>query len=372
MRKCTLSLTLALAFFALPLLLSAQTDSSRYAIGAVSLNKDLTQAITIRGEDLEKMPFMNLSDALGAWLLGVYAQPGALVYVVDGNPVTDVNLYPIYDIAEVTWLPNAVATAPYGNGLQELVLITTKRGKGNNGLRFSAQTGLIKGGQFDGPTHTGFYHQYYLGVRRDTGKLSYGFSADWQQDEIASSQTASLSQYTPPTLKRWRLNGRVEWRPNAQNAVRLTLGYAPQDVGYIVNSGGGGYQFHYSDWWYNHLLVPALSWEWRSHGLHNKFDAEYLYSWSRLRYDETDTVDNSGTTVLESGYTQGTGKNSHLVLRDRLSYEAKAGNWKVVPAVDISYQHIDERSDYKEFNPYNPTATNLTSNVEFKGSLFYI
>ena len=374
MKKFSLSLIATLAPFVIPLLLSAQTDSSRYDIGHLSLNKHFTQAVTIRGEDLEKMPFINLSEALGAWLLGAYTGTGVLVYVVDGNPVTDVDLYPIYDIAEVTYLPNAVAGAAYGNGLQELVLITTRQWAAKNGIRLVAQTGLIKAGRFQGPSHSGYYHQYYFGASHRGGKLSYGLSADWQQDQIASLQTTSTSEYVPPRLQRWRVNGRMEWRPDAQQVIRLTVGYAPQGVGYSLNSPGGGFQFHYSDWWYNHLLVPALSWEghW-SRGLRNKFDAEYLHGWSRQRYDETDTVDNNGSIVLASGYTQTTDKNVHLVLRDRLSLEVRAGRWRIVPALDISYQHLDERTEYIEFNPYVTTTTpNYVASGQMKGSLFYI
>jgi hypothetical protein len=44
----------------------AQRDSSRIDIGWLSLDKNLTQTISIKGADLEKMPFTNLSNAIGA------------------------------------------------------------------------------------------------------------------------------------------------------------------------------------------------------------------------------------------------------------------------------------------------------------------
>ncbi len=56
-----------------------------------------------------RMPFANLSDALAAWFYGAYTQPVDLQYVVDGNPVSDVNSYSVYDIEEVVLVENAAA-----------------------------------------------------------------------------------------------------------------------------------------------------------------------------------------------------------------------------------------------------------------------
>src|SRR5579871_5233248 len=105
MKKNALTLTCVL----LGLAGSAQQDSSRYDIGYTTLNASFTQHLTIRGEELQKMPFVNLADAVRAWLYGKYTQPATVAYVVDGNPVIDANIYPIYDIEEVTLINNAVA-----------------------------------------------------------------------------------------------------------------------------------------------------------------------------------------------------------------------------------------------------------------------
>lgn len=110
MRNACLSLTFL--FFSLSLLAqknspdggrnpsSLDRDSTRLDLGWLTIDKDLAQTITVKGADLEKMPFVNLSDAIRAWFFGGYTVPGTLAYVVDGNPVTDVNLYPIYEIEE--------------------------------------------------------------------------------------------------------------------------------------------------------------------------------------------------------------------------------------------------------------------------------
>ena len=134
MRRTVLSLTI-LTLTCCTSAVLAQDDSSWLDAGYVSLKKELTQTISIKGSDLEKMPFVNLSDALAAWLYGAYTVPGNLAYVVDGNPVTDVNVYPIFDIEEVTLVEHAAGGAAYGGTQQELVVITTKRDKGRGGIR---------------------------------------------------------------------------------------------------------------------------------------------------------------------------------------------------------------------------------------------
>lgn len=371
MRKYALSLAVALAVYELPFVLSAQTDSSRLDIGAVSLNKAFMQTVTIRGEDLEKMPFLNLSDAIRAWLFGEYTQPVTLSYVVDGNPVTDVNIYPIYEIETVTFINNAVAAAAYGNMQKELVLIATRRGAGKEGIRVAAQTGWVRGDEGGTDTQNGIYHQYYLGAYRNLGKVSFGVSADWQRDfEPVEKSTTSFTT-TPSSLQRWKWNGRLEWRPDGQNTIGLTLGYAPERLLYSSFASTTGYIYSYSTGLYGHLLVPQLSWEGRwAKGLRNRLSAEYLYSWADQDYAQSDIMVNNGVSTVQSFTTQTRVRDEHPVLQDHLSYETLAGNWHLVPALDLTWQGIDEKENYDEYQ----TAGNgsNSSTMEEKGSLFYI
>src|SRR5258707_721687 len=99
-RKLYLLIPLLIAVsHCLPVL--AQDDSSWYDLGGTRVEKKFTQHISIKGEDLEKMPFANLSEAINVWLYGIYSNPSSLVYIVDGNIVTDVNAWSIYDIEEM-------------------------------------------------------------------------------------------------------------------------------------------------------------------------------------------------------------------------------------------------------------------------------
>src|SRR5215475_13110614 len=101
----------------------AQFDSTHLDLGYLSLKKDFTQQLAIRGTDLEKMPFTNLSDAIAVWLYGVYTNPSTLLYVVDGNPVADVNAYSVYDIEEVVLVQHAAGLIASAPGQSEMVLI---------------------------------------------------------------------------------------------------------------------------------------------------------------------------------------------------------------------------------------------------------
>ena len=375
MKKTALSLTLAI----FELITYAQTggfsarasivDSSRYDIGYLTLDGSFTQHVTIRGEDLEKMPVVNLSDALRPWLFGTYTGPLTVAYVVDGNPVTDVDIYPLYEIAEVTLVQNAVATAGYGNGQQELVLVTTKRGKGPGGWRVAAQAGLVNGDRTGTATNTGLYHQYYVGAYHNADKLSYGVSAGWQRDIQPGEESSFTDVYTPDNLQRWRMNGWMEWRPDPKNTIGLKLGYLPQRTAYADSAVDQTMPSRYSSQAKGHLLIPELSWEGRwSRGLRNKFDAEYLYGRGEW---ESDELYLNSQSIPELDDFQTNTKLSHLVFRDRLIYETKAGNWRISPSLDLSYQHIDERTDIVSFQQTNMSVL-YNGLQEQKGSLFYI
>src|SRR6201995_5718317 len=89
----------------------AQDDSLYYDLGRVLVRKSNTKTTTIKGTDLEKYQASNLSDAINVWLYGTYSTSSSIVYVVNGNILTDVNVYSIFDIEEVTLVETAAAQA---------------------------------------------------------------------------------------------------------------------------------------------------------------------------------------------------------------------------------------------------------------------
>ena len=363
-----------LAFLVVSLQASAQhaePDSNRYDIGYLSLNKTFTQHVTIRGEDLEKMPFSNLTEAIRAWLFGAYTGPASISFVVDGNPVADVNSYPIFDIESVTWIANAVGAAAYGNTQRELVLITTRRGKGKEGLRVAAQTGLVKDNSNGDPTNTGVVHQYYIGVYKNLEKVSFGVSADWQRDVMPQLKNEYEDPKIALNLQRWRFNGWLDWRPDAQNTIRVQMGYAPQKVQdeYVQPNFG---QYTSIAVVRSHYTAPQLSWEGRwLPGLRNKFDAEYLHSGHDEQYTTIEVSDNVTPPVTNTNSSEITIATNHVILRDRLDYTVKAGNWRIVPALDISYHHIEEENTQVTFQT-NSTTVSYGDTIKEKGSLFYL
>lgn len=343
----------ALLLAAMLLVLSSrgQKDSSRIDIGWLSLDKGFTQTVSIKGEDLEKMPFVNLSDAIAAWLYGAYTKPGMLAYVVDGNPVTDVNIYPIFDIEEVVLVENAAGGAAYGRSQQELVVIRTKRGTGKRGVRVAGQAGLVNQDGNGVKTYTNVYHQYYVGAYQNFDKLSVGVSADWVRDVFPQSKQNGEDITTPDHLQRWRLNGYLEWRPVKGNVVELKVGYAPQRMALSEGYGqvGGPSSDTYSYYVHQHLLVPELRWtSLMAKGLTNELSGVYLRGKEQsgvYNYEFVDQqVNGVPTEVGQVSNTLMDSKQEQWLVRDRLNYDVAAGAWRIRPALNFSYQHIAEAS----------------------------
>ena len=378
MKKYTLLLALAVAFSGSDAF--AQSDSSKYDLGYLKLDKKFTQNITIRGADLEKMPFTNLSDALAAWLYGAYTTPGTLQYVVDGNPVSDVNAYSVFDIEEVVLVQQAAGQVGAFGSQQQLVLIKTRRGKGKQGITIGAQTGLVNASGNGTKTDARMYHQYYAGVYRNLSTISFGLSGDYQRD-VFPLQSQGVKTTTPVELQRWRLNGYFTWRPNAANQIEATMNYAPQRGDDDISSGSGGYQFYFSGHVKQHLVLPRLSW----HsdilpGLKNDLQVAWLSS----KYTGTSQYFQSFLpqySNLNVGHE--VTKGTSLRVNERLSYELSSGGWKIEPAVNASYEHLDQKftTSYSTAQnvtgpPYNlSSGTNLatsTGNMEGKANVYIL
>jgi hypothetical protein len=372
------------ATFCLPVMLSvlaasAQRDSSKIDIGWLSLDKGLTQVISIKGAELEKMPFVDLSDAIAAWLYGAYTNPGLLTYVVDGNPVTDVNIYPIFDIEEVTLVENATAAAGYGGTQQELVVIRTKRGTGAGGMRVTGQAGLVKVDGDGRNTNTEVYHQYYAGVYRNLDKLSFGVSADWIRDVNPVAAVNARQENISDNLQRWRLNGYLVWRPAGGNTVELRVGYAPQRMKQLLDTFGDQTSFRDTFNIHEHLIVPQLLWHWNPlPGLTNSLQAEYLTaSWSQLYSISSAYV--TDTTSQQSSYAElQERKVGQVFIRDRMAYDLAVGGWHIGPSLNFLYEHIDERTADATTTAYLnggvviPVYPVLGALQEQKGSLFFV
>jgi hypothetical protein len=357
MRKNTLSLTMLTVVCGCAFNSVAQDDSSRLDAGYLSFRKEFSQTIIVKGADLEKMPFANLSDALGAWLYGAYTQPGSLQYVVDGNPVSDVNAYSVYDIEEVVVVQNAAALALTSGGPQELVLVRTRRGRGKGGVTGAAQTGLVNASGNGVHTDTRIYHNYYVGAWRNLDKLSFGISGNYMRDVLPLPANGK-SIVTPDNLQRERFNGYLTWRPDSRNQVEVTMNYTPGQLGYGTDSLAPASSYQASSTQvrenaHQHFLLPRLQWHsdfarnWR-----NDFQATYLLS----KYTENDQLNIApllnGNPALPEEYGLGLEadkENSyHWWIRDRVAYTRTAGGWRIEPSLNLSYENLKEEQGYSE------------------------
>ena len=335
-----------------------QDDSSRLDVGYLALHRDFTQTIVIKGADLEKMPFANLSEAISAWAYGAYT-PAMVQYIVDGNPVSDVNAYSIYEIDEIVLLGNAAALAGTGGGQQEVVLIRTKRGAGPKGLTVAAQGGPVNANNNGVSTDTRFFQQYYISGWRNLDKISVGVSANYLRD-VMPIGVSEGSISTPYNLQRWRLNGYFTWRPDSHNQIDLSLNYTPQRMALALDTTQEttGTIYQYSGTATQHLLTPRLSWRSRfASGWTNELLGTYLTG----AYHVNDLQQFSSTNSATTGYSYGGlgkaldfDKSSHLWVRDRVAFSAKAGSWRIEPALNVSYEHLSEQYAFASlFYTYN-------------------
>ena len=319
----------------------AQDDSSRLDAGFVTLKREFTQVVSIKGSDLEKMPFTNLSDAIAAWLYGAYTIPVTLQYVVDGNPVADVNAYSIYDIEEVVLVQHAAALIATAPGQSEILLIRTKRGRGPGGITAAAQTGLVTASGGNGfSTDPRLFHNYYAGGYRNLGKFSVGVSANYIRDVVPYT-TAGEKMVTPENWQRWRLNGYVDWRLDTHNCVELTINYTPQQLNGQQDSTVGLPDSYWSmEKGHQHFVLPHL--DWRSEfgkGFTNDLQGTYLHS----NLTSADALAFQLAGVEQEQLISLTTKSYHLWIQDHFAYSAKlGGGWILEPSLNLSFEHFND------------------------------
>lgn len=333
---------------------NAQQKDSFLEAGYLHLQKEFAQMVTIRGSDLEKMPFANLSEAISAWLFGAYTQPAALRYVVDGNRVVDVNAYSIHDIEEVVWVGNAAALGGTTGTQQQLILIRTKRGTTPTGLAVTAQSGLVNAGAPGTTTKTRVYQDYYVGAWRNREKFSMGAAANWTRDVFPLPNQVNIIENTPFHLERWRLNGYLEYRPNRRNRISLTMTFTSAPMHYQADSTGGvpsqvyfftGPAPVFTDATaFQQLTVPTLRWQadWTS-ALHNDFMATYLLSRSTGVVNSRHQFLEDTTLVQSFANLNSERRSTHVWIRDRLHYtfSKEEAFWHLSSDLDLSYEHID-------------------------------
>jgi|GEM_PF-616472 len=360
MKRTTLLTVLSFLFYCS----QAQHDSTRLDVGGVVLKRAFTQNISIKGEDLEKMPFATLSEAINVWMYGSYTDASHITYVVDGNILSDVNTYSIHDIEEVVLVQNAAALTGLGGGQPQMVVITTRKGKERSGIQGAAQTFLVHNPY----SATNLYHQYNLSAYRNLDKVSFGLSANYLRDVDPITKVNGLHVSSPYHMDRWRLNGYFSWRPDRKNTIEVHAGFTPQSIGEqydysVINNG----TYHYSNQNVEHghtnLFLPWVRWhgEWLP-GLRNDLQAGLASELQKVNNWQLSSPDDAS---LDSYYSElhATMHTDHVYIRDRLSYQIQAGSWSVEPSVNASYQHYKNGYSYIDYSMAGPNVGPGTVNL---------
>jgi len=250
MLKKTLTLTaLIISLFTAA---NAQTDTSHYDLGRISVKKDFTQSVTVKGSDLERYQFSDLADAINVWFNGTYSNASTLVYVIDGNIIADVNAYSIYDIDEITLVQNALSQVSGVSPDQQMVLIKLKTNRpGKQGVEAAGQTSVINlRNPANNPiskTTSSFYDQYYVSGYKNFDKVHLGLSADYQRDVFPglSIQNSSVgtgtpnintfSSFNPPNSNRFKINGFADATLWKGSTINIGVNYVPQVNSYTAD-----------------------------------------------------------------------------------------------------------------------------------------
>ncbi|HMI61634.1 MAG TPA: hypothetical protein VK518_12010, partial [Puia sp.] len=248
-------------------------------------------------------------------------------------------------IEEVVLVQQAAALVGTFGTQQQLGLIKTRRGKDKQGVMVGAHTGLVNASG-NGKSDTRIYHQYYAGAYLNLSTISFGISGDYQRDVFPFPNDKTN---TPFGLQRWRLNGYFTWRPNARNEVEATMNYAPQsaDLNLIVPNEYDSSKFPFDAHVKQHLLLPRLVW----HsdvlpGLRNDLQV----SWIGSRYTGKNHLSElTGQVPPAYQNDQVASKGNSLRVNERLVFQLSAGGWKIEPALNASYEHIDQKYDYSTF-----------------------
>jgi hypothetical protein len=344
---------------------NAQTTDSTYLdLGRVKLQKDFTQNITIRGSDLQRFPFTNLTDALNVWLSGNYSA-ASLVYVIDGMVVTDVNQYSIYDIDEVTMVQNA-ATQLNGSSQQfQLVLVKTKRNLDkSSGIEVNGQINAVQiqsrgpynYGSLLGPNDkTSLFNQYYLSAYKNYKQIHMGFSAGYTHDVEPYHYTIINARNTD----RWHFNGYLNAPVWKGSTLDFTVNYTSNsydDSGYgtmYYNSAITKQNSFNSRLTLFSKILPELTNQFKA-GF-TSFDEENNYRSNQVEF-ETPNGDQFGA----GDYTYWNPTQRNIVIYNDLRYTKQVSNWLFSPALNFNYRSID--NDFFYF----AIPRNVTKSGKFK------
>jgi hypothetical protein len=206
----------------------AQNDSAYINLLRYRATKQSVQSFSITGEQLSRMPYSDLGQAIGVWTGPALATGNNTAFMVDGTLVNDVNIYSIQDVATVTFVqsgPGQIAGLTRAH--QYLVLITTKRNtSGKWQWNASGATAFVN--RLDSSAKAGLYHQYNLSVSNGTEKLAYGASAGYMHDVFPLGNYGGKEKQNPARQNRYRANAWLDGAIVPNHRFRLDAAFITQ------------------------------------------------------------------------------------------------------------------------------------------------
>jgi hypothetical protein len=360
--KLTLRLVLALLFCSCYSLLVAQTDSSWLDLGRIKLKKEFTQTVTIKGKDLEQMPFGNLSEAIDVWLYGQATNSNTVTYVIDGLLLTDVNVYSIHDIEEITLVQNALVQLNGATMARQLLLITTRKNRDKKqGLNIAGSSFAVSNSfQDSGPDkqegQTNYYHRYYVSAYQNRQNIQYGLSATYLRDVFPYPDNGYKIE-KPYQVNRIALNGYMNARLGTNNSVWLRTGFIPSRFRNVA------FTSNYGEWDVkNRQTIFTAEAGWQSRFIQH-FTNELSAGITPVK-DKGESVVTNDIIYITPPFTRVEHKNTkptfnNLLITDHLTYETSVGDWNIAPSVNVSYRHI------KSDNSGNSSVVNTTTGTVF-------
>lgn len=343
----------------------SQTDTSNTELnlGRIKLKKDFTQSITIKGEQLEKMPFTNLSEAINAWTYGYFINQANVVYVIDGIVINDVNAYSVYDIREVTLVQNALTQVNGTNRQQLLAVVTTRNGStGAQGITVAGQSFQVRNNwrnvySFPVSSDKNYFHQYHIAARLNKKNIQMGVSANYLRDVNPALKIGNSVSHVPTNYDRFRLNGWLTARFGNAHDLSVRINAVPQvsDLEHTYNGGAASYYYgkgHGNQMAFN----PTISLRSQlPQNLTNEFTASYA---SYKRKGESDiktisTITDNSTERVDLNY-----KTKQAVLMDQITYHGALNDkWLIEPSVNVMFRYTEND------NEANSTITTSGNNI---------
>ncbi len=337
----------------------SQTDTSGtdLNLGRIKLKKDFTQSITIKGEQLEKMPFTSIEEALNAWLYGYYTRKGNIMFIVDGNLLNDVNAYSIYDIEEITFIQNALTQINGAGRQQQLILIKTRKGEADKqGLSINGQASLIRLGKKDYAA-SGVYQQYHVAAYKNSNHIQYGLSANYVHDVIPYKSDNGYKINTQPNIDRFRLNAWLTARLGTAHELYVRLNAVPQGreeealsiIPVVLPETGTDREQSKSDNW---AISPSAGL--RStlfKGFTNDLSVAYLASNDKTDAKREVIQGSLGTQTSQQNVSY---KRQQVLITEHISYQVKFNDWALEPSLNFQFRYMK----YDFSNRIHVTYTN--------------